>query len=157
MSDSIHAKTVCFSGRRIIAPAKRQQLEHALFNIIKTLAESGYANFICGGALGFDTLAAIAVIKRKYEYNIKLSLAIPHKGQEETWGKNDIKLYSYIINHSDNVLYLADKYYDGCMQARNRYMVDNAALLVAYSTGIHGGTAYTCAYAANKGKEIIHL
>jgi len=157
MGDCANNKTVCFSGRRRIGAAKRLSLERALFKLVKDLAGDGYTSFICGGALGFDTLAAVAVIKHKREFDIKLTLAVPHKGQEDSWPENDRKLYGYILNHADEIVCLADKYYGGCMQARNRYMVDKSGLLVAYSTGVAGGTAYTCAYAVKQGVSILHL
>ena len=140
-----------------MAESIRLRLECDLFGLVKTLAESGYTNYICGGALGFDTLAAIAIIKRKQEYNLNLLLAVPYKGQEKAWNEQDINLYNYILSHADNIVYLADKYYDGCLLARNRYMVDKSQLLVAYNTGIRGGTAFTCAYAMKQGVEMLNL
>ena len=43
------------------------------------------------------------------------------------------------------------------MEKRNRYMVDNASVVVAVYDGRQGGTASTIAYAAKKGREIIEL
>jgi len=155
--DYIKEKTACFSGRRDIAAADVPRLECKLFDMVKQLAEDGYNCFICGGALGFDTLAATAVIKRKREFDIKLVIAVPHKGQDAVWPEHDRKRYAYILDNADHIVYLAEKYTHGCMQARNRYMVDNANLLVAYSDSAKGGTAYTCAYAIQQGVKRVYI
>ena len=54
--------TCCFSGHRIV---KSQDYDNILANldkILETLYNKGITNFISGGALGFDTLAAESVI-----------------------------------------------------------------------------------------------
>ena len=155
--DNVKEKTACFSGRREIAVAEVPRLESELFNLVKQLAERGYNCFICGGALGFDTLAATAVIHNKREFKIKLVIAVPHKGQEVTWSEHHRKRYAHILTNADEVVYIAEKYTHGCMQARNRFMVDNAGLLVAYSDSATGGTAYTCAYAIRQGVERLYM
>ena len=47
-------------------------------------------------------------------------------------------------------------YFDGCYQARNRYMVDAAdALLAVCREGASGGTQYTVEYAWQKNRELV--
>ena len=89
MDDYTKCKTVSFSGKRILAYEKRLSLECDLFNLVKSLAQDGYKKFICGGALGFDTISAVAVIKRKREFDINLTIVMPHKGQHLAWSVND--------------------------------------------------------------------
>ena len=61
------------------------------------------------------------------------------------------------IADADEVRVLAPRYYDGCMQARNRYMVDRASVCIAYLTETRGGTAGTVRYAEKQGISVINL
>ena len=48
-----------------------------------------------------------------------------------------------------------EEYSSGCMQRRNRYLVDHAAMLIAVHDGLPGGTQKTIAYAMKRGIEIM--
>lgn len=50
-----------------------------------------------------------------------------------------------------------DHYVKGCMQKRNRYMVDATAHMIAVFSGSPGGTKSTIEYAQRKGLDIILL
>ena len=52
---------------------------------------------------------------------------------------------------------LSPYYYDGCMQARDRFLVDNADVVVSFLRRKSGGTYYTVNYAATKGVKIIEI
>lgn len=58
-------KTCCFTGHRKIPTNEFYTIYEQTKNQIETLVQNGYDNFIAGGALGFDTLAATAVINVK--------------------------------------------------------------------------------------------
>ena len=47
------------------------------------------------------------------------------------------------------------EYSRGCMQRRNRYLVDHATMLIAVHDGLPGGTQKTIAYAMERGIEIM--
>ena len=49
------------------------------------------------------------------------------------------------------------EYTPGCMQRRNRYMVDHAALLIAVNDGEPGGTRNTILYALRQGLNIADI
>ena len=54
----------CFTGHREIPPEDREPLRAALLSEIQRLyAEKGVTEFYTGGARGFDTMAAEAVLK----------------------------------------------------------------------------------------------
>lgn len=54
--------------------------------------------------------------------------------------------------------YVSRKYYDGCMLAHNRRLVDQAEILLAvYNGERRGGTAATVRYARKAGREIIMI
>ena len=151
-------KTVCFTGHRIIEPEKRGSLFAQLIDEIKSLLEAGYRYFGAGGALGFDTLAAQAVLKLREEYpQIRLILVLPCKEQTRGLPAADVDIYNGILHQADKVVYTAEHYYRGCMFKRNRHLVDNSSICICYLTTDHGGTAYTVQYAQSQQLRIINL
>lgn len=90
-------KTVCFTGHREIPPERREELSRRLRDTLIQLIESGCLFFGAGGALGFDTLAAQAVLDLKRQYpQIKLILVLPCISQADRWEEKDRKIYAYI-------------------------------------------------------------
>ena len=51
---------------------------------------------------------------------------------------------------------MQEEYSPGCMQRRNRYLVDHAALLIAVHDGLPG-TQKTIAYAMRRGIEVLDM
>lgn len=150
-------KICCFSGHRKMSEEKSKVYEK-LNKQINILINEGYDTFICGGALGFDTLCALAVLKAKDNNEcIKLVLALPCENQTKNWRQNDIDIYNSIIEKSDKVIYTSSQYYNGCMHRRNRFMVDNSSCCICYLNNSYGGTAYTVKYADCQGLRIINL
>ena len=88
----------------------------------------------------------MAEIKEKYP-QIKLILVLPCKDQTRGWYDSDIKKYNEILSRADKVVYIAERYYDGCMLKRNRHLVDNSGYCIYYLKRDGGGTAYTVNYA----------
>lgn len=61
------------------------------------MIENGVVNFVTGGALGFDTLAAQAVLELRQRYaHIKLQLILPCKNQTAKWRTADQIVYENI-------------------------------------------------------------
>ena len=111
-----------------------------------------------GGALGFDTLAAEAVLKiRKNNPSIKLVLALPCRTQTWNWNQGDIDRYEEIRKAADDIICVSDAYTKECMFRRNRYLIDHSDLCICYLTENRGGTFYTVKYAEKQGKNVINL
>ena len=122
------------------------------------MKKKGVTLFIAGGALGFDTMAALEVLALRERYpEIKLRLAIPCENQTKGWKDKDVLIYEEIMSRADEVVYTSRAYTSGCMHIRNRYMVDSSDFCVAYMTKASGGTAYTVKYAEKKGISVINL
>lgn len=148
----------CFTGHRHIPREDIKSLYHELMRVIDILIRSGVTRFRTGGALGFDTLAALTVIdKRKNDPRLTLELCIPCEDQTQGWSAEDVAIYQYIRSEADKVTVLHDKYVKGCMHERNRYMVDGSHYCVAYCTKQRGGSAYTVNYAKAKGVKVVDL
>lgn len=151
-------RVCCFSGHRYISASEREQLERLLDIQIEKIAQCSAKTFICGGALGFDTLAARAVIRaRRQDGDIRLILAVPYRGMEKRWSEADRADFDDILAEADGVRYMAEEYDRDCMLRRNRYMVEHSDICICYMTRHTGGTAYTVAQALKKGIEVINL
>lgn len=149
--------TCCFTGHRNL-DVPIDILETRLRNIITDLVNKNVIYYGAGGALGFDTLAALTVITLRREYpQIKLILVLPCKDQTRGWESNDIHVYNYILEQADKVVYTSEAYYPGCMHKRNRHLVDNSAYCICFKNKASGGTAYTVDYAQKSGLKICNL
>jgi uncharacterized phage-like protein YoqJ len=111
---------------------------------IEQLINLGVDTFYNGMAVGFDLCAAECVLsfKRKYP-TIKLIACIPCYGQEKYFSDSDKKRYVKILKKADEKITLSDHYYQGCMQQRDKFMVEHADCMIAYCTKTTGGAAYT--------------
>lgn len=153
--DIIKQQAVCFTGHRIIKSSHVQRLPGVVINAIVKLHERGYTQFLAGGALGFDALAAQCVIKAKERFpDIKLILFLPCQDQTKKWNQSDILVYEKIKAQADKVIYTSEQYTRDCMFVRNRALVDNSSYCVSYQYKQSGGTSYTVKYAQSKGMTV---
>ena len=151
-------KICCFTGHRHIPHDIILHLPEKLDSLIAELIASGYREFRCGGAQGFDTIAALKVLEKKKIYpDVKLHLFLPCRDQTRGWSENAKRAYSIVLERADSVCYASENYTPHCMHARNRAMVDGSDLCVAYCTSSHGGTAYTVLYARKQGVEVVMM
>ncbi len=152
--------TCFFTGHRTIAKVGVDRLTCELDRAIDDLIARGYDSFVCGGAVGFDTVAAcrVAVAKKRHPH-IRLVLVLPCRDQTMKWRSTyDISLYQRLKGLADQIIYSAESYTAGCMHLRNRTMADMSSACVAYynNSGV-GGTAYTVKYATEAGVDVINL
>lgn len=129
-------------------------------------------HFICGGALGIDQMSfhICNKLKEKYPGKIILELAIPFKDQPNAWFKQkDKDRYFSQLKSADIITYvdelekykfdkvLRGSYHAAKLQIRNKYMVDNADLVIAVWDTSSGGTKNCVNYAKKQKKNIISL
>lgn len=150
--------TCCFTGHRDIPPQKRKAVAAALEKVVEGLIAAGYRQFATGGALGFDTMAALCVLGMKKRYpGIRLLLVLPCLDQSLRWPAADVRMYEQIKALADRVEYVDREYTPGCMLKRNRRLVDMSQVCIAYLKKATGGTAYTVDYARKRGVRVIFL
>ena len=156
-SEAPPPKTCAFTGHRTLcedfSPRK-------LKKEIKKLILAGVDTFYNGMAMGFDLIAAEKTLELKKKYpHIRLILCIPCYRQERSFSEKDKGRYAAICKKADEKVLLSDGYYRGCMQVRNRYMVERADVLIAYCTKEEGGAAYTVRIfkKLRKNREIIFV
>lgn len=148
----------CFTGHRFLPKEKANSIQYTLECLIRELCENGCREFISGGAIGFDMMAAEAVLKLKKTFpEIMLVMALPCRDQHIKWGKANRLRYEKLLCHADKTVYLTESYVTGCMHLRNKYMIDNAELCVAYLKNRGSGTEYTVRYALDKERTVVNL
>lgn len=119
---------------------------------IEDLIGQGYAHFLSGGAMATDTWAAEAVLELKTKYPwIVLEMVSPFDGQADRWSAEYKARHDRLFDEADIVTVITHEYTKSCLFRRNRYLVENADLLLAVYDGQPGGTAMTVAYAREIG------
>lgn len=149
--------TCCFTGHRHLPANKIEKIVTSLGREIENLIEKGVTDFISGGALGFDQIAAsLIVAKKKMGGNIRLIFALPCKNQETKWGEKQQALYHNLLNEADEIIYVSEQYDDFCMKRRNHYMVEHSSYCICALLHDRSGTSQTVSYAQKKGLQIIN-
>ena len=156
----------CFTGHR---PAKLPWGDNegdirclALKARIRAAVESammeGMDHFICGMAEGCDLYFCEIVLELKGRCpHITLEAALPCPTQADRWSEASRARYHALLERCDYETMVSESYSPGCMQRRNRYMVDHASLLIAAHDGVPGGTRNTIAYAIKRGVQVVDL
>ncbi len=147
-------KTCSFTGHRILS--KDFDVDK-LKEVINTMLINGYKIFLVGMAMGFDMFCAEILLEKKREFNIDVIACVPCKEQSKFYKKEEKTKYEEYLKKVDKIVYFGEEYKEGCMQERNRYMVDNSSVLIAHLKYFKGGALYTVNYAKKKEKEIIYV
>lgn len=151
-------RTVCFTGHRTISRGDALRLPMYLEEVILELMERGATVFRTGGAMGFDTMAALKVLDLQQHYpELELELILPCRDQTEQWDDVGVRTYQYILENATRHRFLFDTYVKGCMLERDRQLVQGSDVCVAFCTRSRGGTAYTCTHALQQKVELINL
>lgn len=152
------ALSCCFTGHRTLPKTSESAIRSRTALAVYTLYKEGYRNFIAGGALGFDTAAAEIVLALKAKLTeIRLTLVLPCADQTARWAREDVLHYEALKAKADEVICLAPAYFEGCMQARNRYMVDASGACIAYMTRPYSGAGQTVRMAQRAGLRVINV
>jgi len=159
MKEQNKSCTAAFTGHRFVSRTEIPQLQEKLKKTIGSLTDKGVSFFMSGCAVGFDTLAANAVLKaREHTQSIRLILALPCINQDSRWRESDKQAYKYLLNNADEIIYVSEQpYFNGCMEQRNLYLVEHSSILVAYMTHGRSGTSQTIRLAGERGVEVINL
>ncbi len=126
-------------------------LKERLTGAILSAYESGFTHYICGMAQGCDIYFAEAVLAlRRQGLPLTLEAAIPYGQQAEGWSQEQQARYQAVLGQCDYETLIQDSYQPGCIQRRNRYLVDHCSLLIAAYSGVPGGTRQTLEYAMRR-------
>ena len=151
------AITCCFTGHRVIPKKDEAKIRAQLVKTISYLYGQGYRRFVAGGAIGFDAMAASAVLGfRKHYPDMKLILVLPCADQSAGWSDAEKRLYEEHKEEADEVICLSEHYYGGCMQKRNQAMVDASSACIAYLTRLRSGAGQTVRMAEKAGLRLFN-
>ena len=140
--------------------ARYRDFENRLVSQIIELTNEGVSHFISGMATGFDLIAAECVLEVKNmikDTSISLTAAIPFSDQAQKYNSFWAQKYNKVKQNADEVILISNDYYPGCYMARNKYMVDNSDIVLAYYDGKPGGTKNTVNYAVKLGRKVVNL
>ncbi len=146
--------TCAFTGHRLLPEDFDKNL---LEEKIEGLIQGGANEFLCGMAVGFDLLCAEIVLKLKRKHDLKLVACIPCESQSAYYSQADKIRYDKILAACNEKIVLAPLYYNGCMQKRDRYMVERADVVFCYLAQKTGGTYYTVNYAKSSEVKIVYF
>ena len=159
-------ETCCFTGHRPekLPWGKNEQdtrclaLKKKICDAVEAAHAEGKRHFICGMARGCDFYFAEAVLALREIYpDVTLEAAIPCLTQTDGWPEEQKARYQRILAACDYETVVQEHYSRDCMQRRNRYMVDHAALLIAVHDGLPGGTRSTVLYAMRQKIMVVNL
>lgn len=157
----------CFTGHRpeklpwgfYERDARCIRLKFRIEQMVEQVYQEGIRHFICGMAQGSDLYFGEAVLKLRKRYpDVTLEAARPCETQAKHWKRQEQNRYQNILEQCNYETMVQHSYTPGCMQRRNRYMVDHADVVIAvYNGEPKGGTAQTLAYARKQQRKIYIL
>ena len=156
-------KSACFTGHRTLMTDMNSFSALLLSVIEQMVADRNITDYYVGGAYGFDAIASLSVLQLKEKYpEVRLHLILPCSNEEQTDGWNTKRKTEFenILGLADSVEQVSERYYNGCMKARNARLVELATdYCICYWNPKHfrSGTGQTVRMAQKKGIEVINL
>ena len=156
-------KSVCFTGHRTIAEDK-ETLSARLYALLERLVtEQKIMDFYTGGAVGWDALAALTVLKLRESYpEVKLHLVLPCPFEEQSakWKESQKEEHKRIASLADTKEFTSEHLGKTAMKIRNARLVELASdYCICYwnPKNYRSGTGQTVRMAQRKGIEVINL
>lgn len=152
---------ICATGHRKLientTDPKKFGREYMKLRLYRWMTQQeGVEACISGMAVGFDTIFAQAVLKAQ----LPLWAYIPCMDQYKKWAQSDQEVYFRLLDQAAKVIYISREYHDECMKFRNRRMVNDSDMVVAYYDGVDkktSGTGQTCRMATQQKKPIVNF
>ncbi|MBE6961556.1 MAG: DUF1273 domain-containing protein [Ruminococcaceae bacterium] len=133
-------------------------LKQRIADAVEIAYEEGYRHFLCGMAMGCDFYFCECVLAlRARKPDVTVEAVIPCPTQPDNWPAEAVRRYRALVEACDYETVVSAQYTPGCMQRRNRYLVDHASLLIAAYDGSSGGTRNTIQYALRRGITVADL
>ena len=159
--NSTPIRSVCFTGHRELPASRSPGYRRLVANAtaaIRRAYERGARRFYCGGAEGFDLLAGkLVLLERSRHPDMQLILLLPFTGFGDRFNAQDKAELQRQKKAAEEMVFLSAHFFPGCMAIRNRQLVEDADLCIAYLTRTPSGTAQTVGFAREKGIEVIYV
>ena len=156
-------KSACFTGHRTLMTDMNSFSALLLSVIEQMITDRNITDYYAGGAYGFDAIASLSVLQLKEKYpEVRLHLILPcsNEGQTDGWNTKRKTEFENILGLADSVEQVSERYYNGCMKARNARLVELASdYCICYwnPKNFRSGTGQTVRMAQKKGIEVINL
>mgnify|MGYP005761553275 FL=1 len=150
----IKEKTCALTGHRTV---EKDFEVDVLREIFIKLIDAGINTFLCGMAVGFDTLAFKVLYNLKKEKSLRIIACIPCPNQDIKFNEIQKIEYEKMLEVADERVLISKEYNSECMMKRNMFMVDNAFVLLAYLRKEKGGAKNTVTYAIKNNKTVIYV
>lgn len=148
------ARAVAITGHRVLyEDFNKEELKKLLTKFV----DKGFNTFLVGMALGFDTVCFQTLEEIRKEKEVKIIACVPCLEQDYKFNYKQKEEYRRMLSSADEKIVLSKEYTSGCMQKRNRFMVDNSSALLAYVKRDFGGTVNTVNYAKKIGVPIVYI
>lgn len=131
------------------------QIKEKLREKIWELYCNGYNSFYLNCEYGIPLWSAEIICELKEENDIKLHIVTPYENQPLKWIEENRDRYYKIHRLSDSVHMISAKYYDGCYNDTDEYMIDQSELLLVY--GEADKNLYGVEYAQKQGVGYLYL
>ncbi|MBQ7278632.1 MAG: DUF1273 family protein [Clostridia bacterium] len=154
-------EAACFTGHRELppkgSPAYEKLVQRTRAAIVAAM-DAGITRFYSGGAPGFDLLCGDLVLSLRHRYpQTQLHLLLPYPSFQERFAPEDRAAALRQRQRAASIVSLFDRYYSGCLYARDRELVKQADLCIAFLNHAPSGTAYTVTRAKEKGIPILYM
>lgn len=145
----------CFIGTGPISDLHAYQIDLYMTGVLDDLAKRECFTFYTGGDEDFDLNAAVAVLDRRAtDPRFALRLAIAYPGQGWDLHGESQYLYRSVEQGADHVALLTGRYFPGCIEQQQRWLVDRCGVCVYFSQS-RSSSSYMLEYARAQGREII--
>lgn len=148
--------TCTFAGHRDVFQADIPKKLDKVISQILAFGDNSY-RFLVGVRGQFDEMCSSAVRKVKREHKdkqITLVLVLPYFSQELNTNKEYYdQFYDDVVIPSE----LADVHYKAVITKRNRWLIEQSDILIAFVYRNFGGAYTTINYAIKKEKRVINL
>lgn len=150
-----------FTGHRYFS-IERDNVIEDLTSLFHILAESGFTDFYCGGAQGWDTYCGYAIgLLKKYYPQVKLHLVLPCSPEKQTlnWKDDEKAEYNVLRKIADSIEIVSDDNDKNCMKKRNARLVELGDICICYfnKKDTRSGTAQTVRMAEKANKIIFNM
>lgn len=150
-----------FTGHRYFS-IERDDVADDLTSLFHILAESGFTDYYCGGAQGWDIYCGLAIkVLQKYYPQIKLHLVLPCPPEKQTlnWKEDKKEEYNMLLKIADSIEIVSEDNDRNCMKKRNARLVELGDICICYfnKKDLRSGTAQTVRMAEKANKTILNM
>jgi len=151
-------QTCCFIGNRHLPVKGIQRILLNLDREIDHCISNGVSTFICGGALGFDQIAASFIIAKKgLGKKIRLIFVLPCKNQDRLWNMEKREFFKDLLNEADNVVYIAENTSHPFISEQNRYIIEQSSYCICALQSENSETIQIMQFVKERGLRIVNI